>query len=38
MGLSISLSVIESHGGCSWATPNPERGATILFTRHGEAA
>jgi signal transduction histidine kinase len=32
MGLSISRTIIESHGGRLWATPNDGRGATIQFT------
>ncbi|MFL5422666.1 MAG: ATP-binding protein [Myxococcales bacterium] len=32
MGLSISRSIIEAHGGRIWATRNPDRGLTI----HGE--
>jgi PAS domain S-box-containing protein len=28
MGLSISRSIIESHGGRIWLTPNPDRGIT----------
>ena len=32
MGLAISSTIIESHGGRLWATPNPGRGATFHFS------
>ena len=32
MGLAISRSIIETHGGRLWAAPNPDRGMTLRFT------
>jgi signal transduction histidine kinase len=32
MGLAISRSIIEAHGGRLWATPNDGPGATVQFT------
>src|SRR5262249_31003778 len=34
MGLSISRSLIEVHGGRLWATPNSPHGAVFYFTLH----
>ena len=32
MGLAISRSIIESHGGRLWATSHPDQGTTFYFT------
>ncbi|WP_244817014.1 sensor histidine kinase [Caballeronia sp. Lep1P3] len=37
LGLSISRSIVEMHGGRIWARNNKERGATIAFTLPVEA-
>jgi signal transduction histidine kinase len=39
MGLSISRTIIEAHGGRLWATPHDGPGATFQFTlpMHGES-
>jgi signal transduction histidine kinase/CheY-like chemotaxis protein len=38
MGLRISRSVVESHGGRLWAADNPPRGASFCFTLPTDAA
>ncbi len=38
IGLSISRTIIEAHGGRIWAEPNPQGGATFRFTLPGVRA
>jgi two-component system sensor kinase FixL len=35
VGLSISRTIIESHGGRIWAEPNPDGGTIFQFTLRG---
>ena len=37
LGLSISRTIIETHGGTLWATRNEDRGATIQFALPGNS-
>ena len=32
MGLAISRSIIQAHGGAIWMTPQPARGSAFFFT------
>jgi two-component system sensor kinase FixL len=32
LGLLLTRSIVEQHGGRVWAAPNPERGTTFAFT------
>jgi signal transduction histidine kinase len=35
LGLAISRSIIEAHGGRIWALSKPEQGTTVYFTLPG---
>jgi signal transduction histidine kinase len=37
MGLRISRTIVESHGGRLWSADNPPRGASFQFTLSGKA-
>jgi signal transduction histidine kinase len=32
LGLLVTRSIVENHGGKIWSSPNPDRGATFTFT------
>ena len=32
LGLLVTRSIVESHGGRIWASPNPDEGTTFTFT------
>ncbi len=32
LGLLVTRSIVENHGGKIWATPNSDRGTTFAFT------
>ncbi len=38
MGLSLSRSIIEAHGGHVWVENNPDKGATFYFDLPGAEA
>ena len=38
VGLSISRTIVEAHGGRIWAEPNPAGGTIFNFTMHGVLA
>jgi signal transduction histidine kinase len=37
VGLAISRSIVEAHGGRLWATPNDGPGVTLAFALPGES-